>query len=179
VNASPSHPRSIARVESAEDDPLLSELSLEQRQVVLAPPGPLLVLAGAGSGKTRALTQRVGYFLQRGVAPERILLVTFTNQAARSMVARLVASAPRARRTIEGMWAGTFHHLAVQVLRQHGFRIGLSERFVILDRHDACDLLGSCLGEEKPPAGRSWPRATLLQSLLSLSVTLSSRWLKR
>lgn len=152
-------------------DPLLSGLSDEQREVVLAPPGPLLVLAGAGSGKTRALTQRVAYFLHHGVAPEHILLVTFTNLAARQMIARLAA---QAERSLEGMWAGTFHHLAVRVLRRHGFRIGLPERFVILDRSDAADLLGSCLGEAPPPAGLAWPRATLLQSLLSLSINVEA-----
>jgi len=149
---------------------LLDGLSDEQREVVLSPPGPLLVLAGAGSGKTRALTQRVAHFLQSGVAPERILLVTFTNQAARQMIARLASQTPRLSRSLEGLWAGTFHHLAVRVLRQHGFRIGLPERFVILDRHDAGDLLGSCLGETAPPSGRAFPRPGLLQSLLSLSV---------
>ena len=149
---------------------LLSGLSDEQARVVLAPPGPLLVLAGAGSGKTRALTQRVGYFLRCGVEPERILLVTFTNHAARQMVARLSAQAPRAPRSIDGLWAGTFHHLAVRVLRRHGFRIGLSDRFVILDRNDAVDLLGSCLSEMPPPRGLNWPRASLVESWLSLSV---------
>lgn len=150
----------------------LNLLSDEQLQVVLAPPEPLLVLAGAGSGKTRALTQRVAYFLENGVAPERVLLLTFTNQAARQMVARLAVQAPRSRSAggLDGIWAGTFHHLAVRVLRRHGFRIGLSERFLVLDRHDSLDLLGSCLGEVSPPAGRSWPRAARLQSLLSLSV---------
>ncbi len=145
----------------------LADLSEEQRAVVMAPPGPLLVLAGAGSGKTRALTQRVAYFLHHGVASERILLVTFTNQAARQMIARLSAQAPRA---IDGLWAGTFHHLAVRVLRQHGFLIGLSPRFVVLDRHDATDLLSSCLSESRLPPGCTWPRATFLQSLFSLSI---------
>jgi DNA helicase-2/ATP-dependent DNA helicase PcrA len=148
---------------------LLANLSDEQREVVLAAPGPLLVLAGAGSGKTRALTQRVAYFLHHGIAQERVLLVTFTNQAARQMVKRLQA---QAERSLDGMWAGTFHHLAVRVLRRHGYLIGLSERFVILDRHDAADLFASCLSEVAPPPGCAWPRAALLQSLLSLSVNV-------
>jgi DNA helicase-2/ATP-dependent DNA helicase PcrA len=142
-------------------------LSDEQHEVVMAPPGPLLVLAGAGSGKTRALTQRVARFLKAGVPPERVLLMTFTNQAARQMLARLQA---QSRRVLDGLWVGTFHHLALRVLRRYGYRIGLPERFAVLDRNDAADLLLSCLADVPPPAGRSWPRPLLLQSLLSLAI---------
>ena len=83
-------------------DPLVEGLSDEQRQVVLAPAGPLLVLAGAGSGKTRALTQRVAYFLRQGLSPDRVLLVTFTNHAARQMLARLGALQ---RQPLADIWA--------------------------------------------------------------------------
>ena len=88
-------------------DAELLGLSDEQRAVVLAPPGPLLVLAGAGSGKTRALTQRVARFLRAGVAPERVLLMTFTNQAARQMLARLQA---QCRRVLDELWATSTGH---------------------------------------------------------------------
>ena len=148
-------------------DSPLNGLSDEQREVVLAPAGPLLVLAGAGSGKTRALTQRVARFLREGVAPERVLLMTFTNQAARQMLARLTA---QSRRGLDGLWAGTFHSLALRVLRQHGRRIGLPERFAVLDRHDSSDLFAGCFTELPLPPGRTWPRPALLQSLLSLAV---------
>ncbi|MFO0576732.1 MAG: ATP-dependent helicase [Polyangia bacterium] len=159
-----------ATASSPDDDPLLSGLSEEQRAVVLAPPGPTLVLAGAGSGKTRALVHRAAYLLRAGVPADRLLLMTFTNQAARQMLARIAAISSQSREALASLWAGTFHHLALRTLRQHGHRIGLPERFVVLDRNDAADLLASCLGEVAPPPGRSWPRPALLLSLLSLAI---------
>lgn len=155
-------------------DPLLAGLSDEQAAVVLSPPGPLVVLAGAGSGKTRALTHRVAYFLQHGVAPDRVLLVTFTNQAARSLLSRLQALGCGRAIADREPWVGTFHHLALRVLRAHGYRIGLPERFVVLDRSESSDLLASCMDEVQPtrPSLREgpWPRPGQLQSLLSLSL---------
>ncbi|HNN97385.1 MAG TPA: ATP-dependent helicase [Pseudomonadota bacterium] len=152
-------------------DPLLSGLSPEQVAVVLSPPGPLLVLAGAGSGKTRALTHRVAYFLANGVAPERLLLVTFTNQAARSLLHRLAQLGwSRSRVDRDALWLGTFHHLALRVLRQHGHRIGLSDRFVVLDRGESADLIAACMDEVAVSRDRPWPRPAQLQSLLSLSL---------
>src|SRR5262245_24902401 len=138
-------------------------LSEEQREVVMAPPGPLLVLAGAGSGKTRALTQRVARFLREGVPPHRLLLMTFTNQAAREMLGRLRTQLDTGPADLGELWAGTFHHLALRVLRRHGWRLGYSERFAVLDRHDACDLLMGSLADLPPPPGRHWPRPALLQ----------------
>jgi DNA helicase-2/ATP-dependent DNA helicase PcrA len=154
-------------------DPLLAGLSPEQVSVVLSPPGPLLVLAGAGSGKTRALTHRVAYFLSHGVAPEHLLLVTFTNQAARSLLGRIAQLGwSRSRVDSDTLWLGTFHHLALRVLRQHGHRIGLSDRFVVLDRGESADLLAACMDEVSAPRSRDrlWPRPAQLQSLLSLSL---------
>jgi len=148
-------------------DPLLAGLSEEQQQVVVAPPGPLLVLAGAGSGKTRALTHRVAHFLRQGLAPDRVLLVTFTNHAARQMLLRLNALQ---RRPLTDIWAGTFHRLALRTLRQYGQRLGLSPRSGVIDHADAVDLFASCLHEAKPPAGLGLPRPAYLHSLLSLSV---------
>lgn len=156
-------------------DPLVSGLSDEQAAVVLSPPGPLLVLAGAGSGKTRALTHRVAYFLSHGVDPERVLLVTFTNQAARSLLFRLRSlGCARALSDRESLWIGTFHHLALRTLRTHGYRIGLSDRFIVLDRGESADLLASCMDEVQPArvsrSDRPWPRPAQLLSLLSLSL---------
>ena len=173
------HPIAAPSIPASDRDPLLAGLSEEQAAVVLSPPGPLLVLAGAGSGKTRALTHRVAYFLRHGVAPERILLVTFTNQAARSLLARLAALHPLAARgrmsgdNDNDLWAGTFHHLALRVLRQHGYRVGLPDRFVVLDRAESADLLASCMEDlvgGRPTRDRPLPRAAQLQSLLSLSI---------
>ena len=138
-------------------------LSDEQRAVVMAPPGPTLVIAGAGSGKTRALTFRVARLLRSGVRPERILLATFTNRAAREMcqrVERLTSVDTR------GLWAGTFHHLGCRVLRRFGPRIGLDPRFGLLDPGDARDLLGRCLDDQ---GGRGMPSPATLQKVLSLA----------
>ncbi|MBU0652612.1 MAG: UvrD-helicase domain-containing protein, partial [Proteobacteria bacterium] len=92
------------------------ELNPEQLRVVLEEGGPLLVIAGAGSGKTRTLTYRVARLVESGVPPERILLATFTNKAARSMLTRVESLIGR---EIGGLWGGTFHHCAHRTLRSH------------------------------------------------------------
>ncbi len=102
----------------------------------------MLVIAGAGTGKTRALTYRLAWLVERGTEPERILLVTFTNRAAREMLARVQALV---RRDTDRLWGGTFHHVANRILREHGERIGVSRDFTILDREDAKDLIRSCI----------------------------------
>src|SRR5262249_16695675 len=132
------------------DHPLLLEADLdaEQRAVVTAPPGPTIVLAGAGSGKTRALTYRVAWLVARGLAPGRMLLATFTNRAAREMLRRVSALIGMPPGRMRALWAGTFHHIAHLALRAHGAAIGLPERWAILDRQDARDLLGECLRDE-------------------------------
>src|SRR6266481_8173958 len=84
---------------------------------VTAPPGPLLVIAGAGSGKTRTLTYRVAYLLENGIDPRNILLLTFTNKAARQMLDRVVNLLPV---DASGLWGGTFHSVGNRMLRRHG-----------------------------------------------------------
>jgi len=96
------------------------ELNAEQRRVVLEPGGPLLVIAGAGSGKTRTLTYRVARLIESGCPPGRIVLATFTNKAARSMMSR---AADLMSTEISRLWGGTFHHLAHRVLRAHAHRL--------------------------------------------------------
>jgi DNA helicase-2/ATP-dependent DNA helicase PcrA len=121
-----------------------ADLNPEQLTVATAPGGPMLVVAGAGSGKTRALTYRLAWLVHHGVDPGRIMLVTFTNRAAREMLSRvevLVKQKPR------DIWGGTFHHIANRILRTHGKRLGISPDFTILDREDAKDLLASCIQE--------------------------------
>ncbi len=114
------------------------ELNDEQFAAVTAPPGPLLVLAGAGSGKTRTLTYRVAHLLTQGVKPHEILLLTFTNKAARQMLDRVQdLTGVEAHR----FWGGTFHHIGHKILRIYGDAIGLPRAFTILDAEEADSLL--------------------------------------
>ena len=113
----------------------LKDLNPPQRDAVEHPGGPLLILAGAGSGKTRALAYRIAHLVRNGgVAPQRILAVTFTNKAANEMrtrVDRLVGAAIG-----RAMWIGTFHHICSRILRRHGDRIGVARNFLIYDDDD-------------------------------------------
>ena len=134
------------------------ELNPEQLRVVLEEGGPLLVIAGAGSGKTRTLTYRVARLVESGVPPERILLATFTNKAARSMLTRVETLIGR---EIGGLWGGTFHHCAHRTLRSHATRLGYAANFSILDSEDARQLINNCIAEtgidgkgDKFPRGR-------------------------
>src|SRR5213083_2612621 len=93
-----------------------SELNAQQCAAVTAGPGPALVIAGAGSGKTRTLTYRVAYLVENGVPPSNVLLLTFTNKAAREMLDRVANLLPN---DISGLWGGTFHSVGNRLLRQH------------------------------------------------------------
>ncbi len=125
---------------------LLSELNPPQRQAVVHPGGPLLILAGAGSGKTRVLAHRIAYLLrQTGVSPGRVLAVTFTNKAANEMrerVDRLVGAA-----VARAIWIGTFHHICSRILRRHGDRVGVGRNFLIFDDDDQRSVVRRCLKE--------------------------------
>jgi DNA helicase II / ATP-dependent DNA helicase PcrA len=124
---------------------LLSELDEQQREVVTAPDGPILVFAGAGSGKTRVLTYRIAYLLlAKRVPAHRILACTFTNKAADEMRQRLETLVGKAA---EAMWLGTFHALCARMLRQHGSAIGLPSDFVIYDEDDQRRLLKAIFRE--------------------------------
>uniref|UniRef100_UPI0027BA7B15 ATP-dependent helicase n=1 Tax=Aquabacterium sp. TaxID=1872578 RepID=UPI0027BA7B15 len=121
-------------VASGATSPLLAGLNPEQLAAVTAPPGPALILAGAGSGKTRVLTTRIAWLLQTGQAsPAGIMAVTFTNKAAKEMQARLSAMLPVNTRA---MWIGTFHGLCNRFLRAHAQLAGLPQAFQILDTQD-------------------------------------------
>ena len=115
-----------------------TELNDEQFSAVTAPPGPALVLAGAGSGKTRTLTYRVAYLLHQGVQAYEILLVTFTNKASREMLERVEDLTGVPRRTL---WGGTFHSIAQRILRVHGDLVGLKRNYTILDQGEAESIL--------------------------------------
>src|SRR5579862_9621531 len=115
-----------------------AELNEQQYAAVTASPGPALVIAGAGSGKTRTLTYRVAYLLEQGIPPERILLLTFTNKAAGEMMRRV--SDLLGTQLLE-LWGGTFHSIGARILRAHAETLGYRRDFTILDRDDAKDLI--------------------------------------
>lgn len=145
-----------------------AELNPQQLAAVTAPPGPALVLAGAGAGKTRTLVYRVAWLIEQGVAPERILLLTFTNKAAREMMRRV---ADLLGRELGGLWGGTFHAIGHRILRRHAELLGYRRDFTILDREDARDLMNACLGEaEIDVKATRFPKADVLCDLLSLAV---------
>src|SRR4051794_32461870 len=117
-----------------------AELNPAQRAAAEHGDGPLLVIAGAGSGKTQTLAHRVATLLARGADPRRILLLTFTRRAAQEMTRR-VSRIAGAGREIGLVWAGTFHAVANRLLRVHAAEIGLPDAFTLLDREDSADLL--------------------------------------
>src|SRR5216110_2307468 len=120
------------------------ELNAQQFAAVTAPPGPSLVIAGAGSGKTRTLTYRVAYLLEQGIPPDRILLLTFTNKAAGEMMRRV---ADLLGHELRELWGGTFHSVGARVLRAHAETLGYRRDFTILDRDDAKDLIKACVAD--------------------------------
>src|SRR6185503_4962942 len=122
------------------------ELNPQQLAAVTAPPGPALVIAGAGSGKTRTLTYRVAYLLEQGIPPDRILLLTFTNKAAGEMMRRVTDLLGHEQ---AALWGGTFHSIGNRILRQHAKLLGFERDFTILDREDAKDLIATCVAESE------------------------------
>lgn len=156
---------------------LTRELNPQQRAVVEADPGELLVLAGAGTGKTRTLTTRVARLVAGGCPPERILLCTFTNRAAREMVARVESLLAVDMRRAS---AGTFHHIGNRVLRRFGPALGLSPDFGILDPEDSRTLLGAVVAEFGLQAltARRFPQPKVLANLISLAVNTRKPLLK-
>ncbi len=151
------------RAMAARPQPYLDDLNPEQRAAVLALDGPVLMLAGAGTGKTKALTARIVHLLMTGKArPNEILAVTFTNKAAREMkdrVGRMLGQ------QIEGMpWMGTFHSVSVKILRRHAELVGLKSNFTILDTDDQLRLLKQLIAAANIDEKR-WP-ARMLAGLI-------------
>ena len=118
------------------------ELNSEQLDVVMAGEGPMLVIAGAGSGKTRALTYRVSRLIEDGVDPSEILIVTFTNKSAREMLSRVEQIVTTDTRRI---WGGTFHSIGNRLLRRHAEAIGYRPNFTILDDEDSKEMMESAV----------------------------------
>ena len=118
-------------------------LNAEQCAAATAPDGPLLVLAAAGTGKTRTLVHRVAYLVEKGIPPERILLLTFTNRAAREMLERAGQLVPG----LDAIWSGTFHHVCARFLRQYGGCLGYKPGFTILDEDDQKKLMAQAIKE--------------------------------
>ncbi len=147
------------------------ELNPQQLAVVKAAEGPILVIAGAGSGKTRVVTYRVAYLLEAGVHPANILLVTFTNKAAREMLRRVEFLMPGALGISSRIWGGTFHHIGNRILRRHAPLVGFQPNYTILDQEDAKNLMETCITELKMnPKGSRFPKGEVLENMVSLSV---------
>ena len=144
------------------------ELNEQQLAAVTAPPGPALVIAGAGSGKTRTLTYRVAYLLEQGIPPDRILLLTFTNKAAGEMMRRVTDLLGQ---ELASLWGGTFHSIGNRILRQHARLLGFERDFTIMDREDAKHLISTCVGESDIDVKATrFPKAEVLGDIFSLAV---------
>ena len=138
-------------------------LNAEQYAAATAPDGPVFVLAAAGTGKTRTLVYRVAHLVEKGVDPSRILLLTFTNRAAREMLERAERAAGR---TVSGLWGGTFHHMANRILRRYSTLLDFKADFTILDRDDSVSLMKEIITRLKLKDKR-FPKAEVLMSFHS------------
>lgn len=142
-------------------------LNEEQLAAVFAPDGPVLVIAAAGTGKTRTLIYRVAHLVERGIDPRRILLLTFTNRAAREMLERAERLVGE---SVGGLWGGTFHHMANRILRRHADALGYRPDYTILDRDDSRSLLRGCI-EELGLKGKHFPKPDVLMGLYGLAAS--------
>ena len=143
------------------------ELNSEQLEVVMSGDGPLLVIAGAGSGKTRTLTYRVARLIESGVNPATILLVTFTNKASKEMLHRVELLISMNTRKL---WGGTFHHIANRILRSKAHLLDYDNNFTILDREDSKELLNTCIADLGiNTKEKRFPQATIIQDVIGLS----------
>jgi DNA helicase-2/ATP-dependent DNA helicase PcrA len=159
--------KKVASVAASSTD-YRAELNDQQYEAVTSGPGPSLVLAGAGSGKTRTLTYRVAWLLDNGVEPSSILLLTFTNKAAREMLARVAQLLPLETRSI---WGGTFHSIGNRMLRRHFSEIGFQAGFSIMDREDQSDLMDAVVASAGIETTEiRFPTADVLGDILSFAI---------
>ncbi|MGA0333481.1 MAG: ATP-dependent helicase, partial [Kiritimatiellia bacterium] len=145
-----------------------AELNQEQWTAVQAGDGPVLIIAAAGTGKTRTLVYRVAWLVDKGVRGENILLLTFTNKAAAEMMQRArerVGADP-----LQGMWGGTFHHVANRMLRLHAEKLGYRSDYTILDSDDQRSLMKTIYEELGHKGDKEFPKPQVLLSLFSLAV---------
>ena len=148
---------------------LQHDLNDEQRAAVEAPDGPVLVIAAAGTGKTRTLTYRVAHLVSRGIPSHGILLLTFTNRAANEMLERaraLVGS------SVSELWGGTFHHMGNRLLRRHAPLLGFNSDYAIFDQDDTLRIVKNII-DELGLKDKQFPKPAVLQSLFSLAVNKS------
>ncbi|MBI4215102.1 MAG: UvrD-helicase domain-containing protein [Parcubacteria group bacterium] len=148
------------------------ELNAEQYEVVADGGGHCLVLAGAGSGKTRTLVYRVAYLIESGVNPSNILLLTFTNKAAKEMLFRVcdLLSANAVNAQASALWGGTFHHTGARILRRYAPLLGYAPNFNILDMEDAKRLMKVCVAEKGIPKNEKYfPKPEVLLSVKSFA----------
>ncbi len=143
-----------------------NELNEQQFRVVTAKPSPALVVAGAGTGKTRTITYRVAYLIEQGVSPQRILLATFTNRAAREMLKRVELLT--GSQNVHKIWGGTFHRIANLILRRHAVSIGFDSNYSILDAEDARDFINVCIEEAAiDTRAKRFPKPEVVQNIIS------------
>ena len=140
-------------------DDLLEGLNKEQKEAVTHLDGPLLILAGAGSGKTRVITYRIAYMMKKhNVPPQSILAITFTNKAANEMRERITSLVGSSSRYI---WCGTFHSIFARILRKHAKLLGYEDNFTIIDTDDQLKIVRDCMKELEVPESRFKPRSIL------------------
>ena len=148
-----------------------AQLNPQQHQAVTAAPGPALVIAGAGSGKTRTLTYRVAYLVENGVSPSNILLLTFTNKAAREMLERVTALVPH---DLAGLWSGTFHSIGNRILRTYSEAAGFRPGFSIMDREDQQDMIDSVIASAGiDTKDKRFPKGEVLGDIYSYAINTS------
>ena len=144
------------------------ELNAQQYAAVTAEDGPALVIAGAGAGKTRTLTYRVAWLIEHGTPPDRILLLTFTNKAAKEMMRRV---SDLLGNDVSNLWGGTFHSVGNRILRRHAEVLGWRPDFTILDREDAKDLIQACVDEAGIDVKETrFPKPDVLGDIFSMAL---------
>lgn len=142
------------------------ELNDEQFRVVTAPPKAALVVAGAGTGKTRTITYRVAYLIEQGVSPQRILLATFTNRASREMLRRVESLT--GSQNVHKVWGGTFHRIGNLILRRHAVSLGFDSNYSILDSEDAKDFINVCIEDAViDTKAKRFPKPEVVQDIIS------------